>query len=75
MDNESKLALAALIIGLSALLITTSQLLQQIFGTAEGYRRCQSSVVGPWSRRREGWGLPQLGKDGAIVRVVALGQM
>lgn len=51
MDAETRIALAALIIGLSALLITTGQLLQQVCGTADGYRRCQSSVIGPWARR------------------------
>ncbi|KAF2839902.1 hypothetical protein M501DRAFT_991894 [Patellaria atrata CBS 101060] len=27
------------------------RLLAQIFGTADGYRRCQESVIGPWARR------------------------
>ena len=40
-------ALVALIISLIALVITTGQLLQQYFGTADGYRRCQASVMSP----------------------------
>jgi hypothetical protein len=40
-------ALVALIISLIALVITTGQLLQQYFGTADGYRRCQDSVMSP----------------------------
>jgi hypothetical protein len=51
MANEADIALAALIIGLSALLIAAGQLLQQLFSTADGYRRCQASVIGPWSKR------------------------
>ncbi|KEF52965.1 uncharacterized protein A1O9_10871 [Exophiala aquamarina CBS 119918] len=51
MANEADIALAALIIGLSALLIATGQLIQQLFSTADGYRRCQASVIGPWSRQ------------------------
>ncbi|MCJ1374251.1 hypothetical protein MMC20_005483 [Loxospora ochrophaea] len=47
-DNTS---LIALVVALIALLIATGQLLQQIFGTAEGYRRCQSSVIGLWSKK------------------------
>lgn len=41
-------ALTALIISLVALVATTGQLLQQYFATADGYRRCQPSVMGPW---------------------------
>lgn len=51
MANEADIALSALIIGLSALLIATGQLIQQLFSTADGYRRCQASVIGPWSKR------------------------
>ena len=40
-------ALVALIISLIALVIATGQLLQQYFGTADGYRRCQESVMSP----------------------------
>jgi len=51
MANEADIALAALIIDLSALLIALGQLLQQAFSTADGYRRYQASVIGPWSKR------------------------
>lgn len=51
MAREADIALAALVIGLVALLIATGQLVQQIFSTADGYRRCQASVIGPWSKR------------------------
>jgi len=54
-------ALIALLVSLVALIIAAGQLLQQYFGTADGYRRCQQSVMGPrWGamtklrfRRRE----------------------
>ena len=52
MRSESdNIAGAALAIALVALLATIGQLLQQYFATADGYRRCQSSVMGPWARR------------------------
>ena len=44
-------SLVALIVALLALLIALGQLLQQIFGTADGYRRCQSSVIGTWATK------------------------
>ena len=49
--GEETLAAAALAVALVALLGTIGQVLQQYFGTADGYRRCQSSVVGPWAGR------------------------
>ena len=52
MALENNVAVTALVVSLIALLISTSQLLQQIFGTAEGYRRCLPSVVGQWSKTR-----------------------
>lgn len=51
MPSEVALSTTALVIALIALVITTAQLLQQIFATAEGYRRCQPSVLGPWAKR------------------------
>ena len=57
-DNEVTIASAALAIAIAALLIALGQLIQQLFGTADGYRRCQSSVIGGWStlaRRRFRW--------------------
>jgi hypothetical protein len=56
MDN---VAVAALIIALIALITAIGQLLQVYLGTADGYRRCQSSVMGNWAKRtrlRWRWG-------------------
>lgn len=47
------IALIALIVSLIALLIAVGQFLAQIVGTVEGYRRCQQSVLGDWTRYRE----------------------
>ncbi|KAL1305751.1 hypothetical protein AAFC00_007332 [Neodothiora populina] len=44
-------SLVALIVSAMALIITTAQVLQQYFATADGYRQCQPSVMGPWARR------------------------
>jgi hypothetical protein len=46
-----EVALTGLIIALVALVIAFTQLLQQIFATAEGYRNCQAQVMGPWAGR------------------------
>ena len=51
MPPEVALSTTALIIALIALFITIAQLLQHLFATAEGYRRCQASVLGPWAKR------------------------
>lgn len=45
------LAASALAIALVALLTALGQLLQQYFATADGYRRCQKSVMGYWATR------------------------
>ncbi|KAF3052082.1 hypothetical protein E8E11_009503 [Didymella keratinophila] len=50
-NGEISLAGAALAVALTALAIAIGQLLQQVFSTAEGYRRCQHSVLGPWARK------------------------
>ena len=55
---EQNLSWTALILSVAAFLISVSQMLQQYFATAEGYRRCQYSVLGPWfkhTRRRFRW--------------------
>lgn len=44
-------ALTALVVSLVALFTTVGQLLQQYLATADGYRRCQASVMGLWSRK------------------------
>ncbi|KAL9090497.1 MAG: hypothetical protein Q9165_005258 [Trypethelium subeluteriae] len=49
--NGDNVSLVALIVALLALLIALGQLLQQIFGTADGYRRCQSSVISTWATK------------------------
>ncbi|KAJ5377527.1 uncharacterized protein N7496_004936 [Penicillium cataractarum] len=48
---DTRLAASALAIALVALLIALCQLLQQYFATADGYRRCQKRVMGPWASR------------------------
>lgn len=56
--NEVNVAIAALAVAVVAFLIALGQLLQQLLGTADGYRRCRSSVIGGWSklvRRRLKW--------------------
>ena len=51
MSNEqNNTAVVAIVIALIAFFVTTAQLLQALFGTAEGYRRCQASVIGPWAK-------------------------
>ncbi|QIW98178.1 hypothetical protein AMS68_003696 [Peltaster fructicola] len=49
---SDRLSITALAISLIALVIGVSSFLQAILGTAEGYRRCASSVIGPWSKLR-----------------------
>jgi hypothetical protein len=44
-------ALTALLVSLVALFTTVGQLLQQYFATADGFRRCQPSVMGLWARQ------------------------
>jgi hypothetical protein len=48
---SDSVALTALLVSLVALITTVGQLLQQYFATADGYRRCQASVMGLWSRK------------------------
>ena len=57
-SEQDNTALAAIIIAVIAFFVTTGQLLQQIFGTADGYRHCQASVIGEWAtltRRKWRW--------------------
>ena len=57
-SEQDNTALAAIIIAVIAFFVTTAQLLQQIFGTAVGYRHCQASVIGDWAtltRRKWRW--------------------
>lgn len=50
MAVDNAIAIAALVISLVALLTTLLQLLQQYFATADGYRRCQNSVMAGWAK-------------------------
>ena len=47
--QDTNLSASALAVALAALIIATAQLLGQYFATADGYRRCQSSVMGAWA--------------------------
>ncbi|KAK5154450.1 hypothetical protein LTS14_006585 [Recurvomyces mirabilis] len=53
MGATDTVALVALIVSLVALVVTTVQLLQQLSGTADGYRRCSPTVIGPWATLRK----------------------
>jgi len=50
LDTSDTLAVTAIVVALIALLSTVGQILQQYIGTSEGYRRCQSSVMGLWGQ-------------------------
>lgn len=55
-NEQDNTAIVAIVIALIAFFVTTAQLLQALFGTAEGYRRCQSSVIGGWAKKtRRKW--------------------
>jgi hypothetical protein len=47
---DTNLAATALAVSLVAFFIALGQLVQQYFATADGYRRCQRSVMGEWAR-------------------------
>lgn len=49
-SSEASLAAAALAVALAALSIAIIQSLGQFFATADGYRRCQPSVMGAWAQ-------------------------
>lgn len=48
--QDAQIAGAALAVALAALAIAIAQLCGQMFATADGYRRCQPSVMGAWAR-------------------------
>lgn len=50
-SNSERIAVVALVVSLVALVATTGQLLQQYFSTADGYRRCQESVMEDWGKK------------------------
>lgn len=49
--SDKGLTITALIVSAFALIATIGQLLQQYVATADGYRRCGKSVMGPWGRK------------------------
>lgn len=49
MSTQDNTSIAAIVIAIIAFFVTVGQLLQAIFGTAEGYRNCQASVIGKWA--------------------------
>lgn len=49
-DHQAQLASAALAVALAALAIAIAQLFGQFLATADGYRRCQPSVMGGWAQ-------------------------
>ena len=52
LDTEGIVAIAAFIVSVVALLVTGAQLLQALFGTDDGWRRCGPSVMGVWEKTR-----------------------
>jgi len=44
------LSITALVVSVVALVTTMLQVLQQYFGSAEGYRRCAKSVMDKWNQ-------------------------
>jgi hypothetical protein len=48
--DDGSVATTALIIAIAAFITAFGQLLQQLFVTADGLRRCQNSVIGGWSQ-------------------------
>lgn len=50
MANDTTVSIIALAVALVALVTTISQILGQFLATADGYRRCQSSVMGGWAK-------------------------
>lgn len=48
MDTPDRVSTVALAVSLVALIVAFLQLLAQFFGTADGYRRCSESIIGPW---------------------------
>lgn len=53
MSEGDALSAVALVVALVALVISVVQLLQAIFGTAEGFRRTNRQIMGPFSQTRD----------------------
>lgn len=49
-DSSNNISATALAIALFSLVVAVGQIVQQYFATADGARRCQASVIGPWHR-------------------------
>ena len=52
-SEQNNVSIIALIISLIALVIAFGQLLQQLFGTADRYRRANEQVIGPFAQTRK----------------------
>ena len=52
MEIADTAAVAALVVALVAFVVAVGQLLGQYFVTADGYRKCRASIIGPWSNTR-----------------------
>ncbi|KAH7378513.1 hypothetical protein BKA64DRAFT_714278 [Cadophora sp. MPI-SDFR-AT-0126] len=50
MTPDLAIAITAMAVSLCAFVIACAQALQQYFGTAEGFRRCQASVIDQWAK-------------------------
>lgn len=53
MSDQDPTSAVALVVALVALFVSTAQLLQAIFGTAEGFRRTNRQIMGPFSQTRD----------------------
>ena len=52
-SEQDNTAVIAIVIAAIAFIVTVGQLVQQLFGTAEGYRHCQDSVIGEWATKTQ----------------------
>ncbi|KAL1865371.1 hypothetical protein Daus18300_007261 [Diaporthe australafricana] len=52
MDSSDRVSIVALLVSLIALIVALLQALQQYSATADGYRHCAESVIGPWHKTR-----------------------
>lgn len=50
MSDDNNISIAAIVVALVALIVALGQLFGQYFATADGYRRCQPSVMGRWAK-------------------------
>lgn len=69
----------ALLVSLIALVVAFLQLCQQYFATADGYRNCAESVIGPWHRTRHRSFVPSEFRfetvyDAPLIRLLSLSE-